>query len=67
MARAKALQATDPKRAVALWTEIDHRIVDSALWVPYVNLYGVELVSERVRNYHFHPLWGFLADQAWLR
>jgi len=67
MARAKALQTTDSKRAAALWTEIDHQIVDSALWVPYVNLYSVDFVSARMRNYRSHPLWGFMADQAWLR
>jgi len=67
MARARALQDPDPKRAAALWQEIDHHIVDLALWVPYVSGYGVEFVSARVGNYHFHPVWGFLADQAWLR
>ena len=67
MARAAALQQTDQRRAAALWQEIDHEIVDLALWVPYVNPLGVDFVSARVRNYHFHPVWGFLADQAWLR
>jgi len=27
----------------------------------------VDLVSRRVRNYEFNPVWGFLPDQAWLR
>jgi hypothetical protein len=25
------------------------------------------LPSTRVRNYQFHPVWDFIADQAWLR
>jgi hypothetical protein len=26
-----------------------------------------ELVSSRVRNYQFHPVWDFIASQAWVR
>ena len=26
-----------------------------------------ELVSSRLRNYQFHPVWDFIADQAWVR
>jgi peptide/nickel transport system substrate-binding protein len=67
MARAKSLQLTDPARSATLWERVDHTIVDRALWVPLVNPLGVDLVSARIRNYQFHPVWGFLADQAWLR
>ena len=27
----------------------------------------IDFVSSRVRNYEFHPVWGFMADQVWLR
>jgi hypothetical protein len=27
----------------------------------------VTLVSERVGNYQYHPLWGTLIDQLWVR
>jgi hypothetical protein len=27
----------------------------------------VELTSRRLRNYQYNPVWGFLADQSWLR
>ncbi len=26
-----------------------------------------ELVSKRLGNYQFHPVWDFIADQAWVR
>ena len=38
-----------------------------AYWVPTVNPQEPELVSKRLRNYQFNPVWGFIADQAWLR
>ena len=49
------------------WRRADHRITDEALWVPTATLAVPELVSSRLRNYQFHPVWGFIADQAWLR
>jgi hypothetical protein len=27
----------------------------------------VDLTSARLRNFEFHPVWGFIPDQAWLR
>jgi hypothetical protein len=27
----------------------------------------VDLVSKRLRNYEYNPVWGILVDQAWLR
>jgi YVTN family beta-propeller protein len=67
MTLATSLQLIDPKRAAELWAEVDREIVDKAWWVPTVTPLGVDLVSSRVGNYRFHPLWGFMADQAWLR
>jgi hypothetical protein len=32
-----------------------------------VNLQEPELVSKRLGNYQYSPVWGFIADQAWLR
>jgi hypothetical protein len=31
-----------------------------------VNERTADFVSARVRDYEFHPYWGFIADQAWL-
>lgn len=67
MALATSLQRADPKRAADLWAQVDRTIVKKAWWVPTVTPLGVDLVSPRVGNYRFHPLWGFMADQAWVR
>ncbi len=65
--RAKSIQATSPRAAADVWAAIDRRLVDQAAWVPLVNERVVDFVSARVQNYQFHPYWGFIADQAWLR
>jgi ABC-type transport system substrate-binding protein len=67
MQRATMLDLNQPVRAAALWAEIDHELTDQAAWVPMVNPGEVDLVSQRLRNYEYNPVWGFLADQVWLR
>ena len=67
MRRALSLEATDPRRAAIAWADVDRRVADAGAALPLVTPREVELVSWRVRNYQFHPLWGFLADQVWLR
>jgi YVTN family beta-propeller protein len=67
MRTASLLELTSPRSADAAWSDVDHRLTDEAVWVPTVNLRAVELVSPRLRNYQFNPVWGFIADQAWLR
>jgi ABC-type Na+ transport system ATPase subunit NatA len=39
----------------------------AAAWVPTVSLRVVELTSRRLGNYQYNPVWGFLADQSWVR
>jgi hypothetical protein len=36
------------------------------VWVPTVNDREVGIVSKRLHNYEYNPVWGFLADQSWL-
>jgi peptide/nickel transport system substrate-binding protein len=67
MRAATSLASRDPASAAAAWTAIDHELTDRAYWVPTVSVRAVELVSPRLRNYQFNPVWGFIADQAWLR
>jgi YVTN family beta-propeller protein len=67
MSKATALQVQDPERAAALWAAIDRRIVDRAYWVPLVNSHSPELVSKRLRNFQYNPIWDFIAAQAWVR
>lgn len=42
--------------------------VDPAFYfsAPTVNDREVEFVSQRLHNYEYNPVWGFLADQSWL-
>jgi peptide/nickel transport system substrate-binding protein len=51
----------------ALWTAIDRAITNQAGWVPTVTPRIVDLVSARVGNYEFNPVWAFLLDQSWVR
>ena len=65
--RAQRLQSRRPQRAAALWTRIERQLVDQAVWLPMVTPNTTDLVSRRVGNYQFHPLWGLLVDQLWVR
>jgi len=66
MTEATNLELQHPAQASALWTSIDHQLTDQAAWVPTVNERYVDLVSKRLHNYEYNPVWGFLADQSWL-
>jgi hypothetical protein len=61
----QASEARDPEVANALWT--DRRIVDQAPIVPISNPHNPSFVSKRVGNFQFHPVWGPLLDQIWVR
>jgi len=67
MHQAELLELSDPAKADARWASIDHELTDDAAWVPTVNEREVDLVSKRLHNYEFNPVWGFLVDQSWLR
>jgi peptide/nickel transport system substrate-binding protein len=67
MRRAWSLESTNPRAAAAVWSKVDRELVDQAAWVPLVNPRVIDFVSARVRNYQFHPYWGIIADQLWLR
>jgi YVTN family beta-propeller protein len=67
MQDAGRFELSDPARASARWQSIDRQLTDDAIWVPTVNQRQVDLVSKRVRNYEYNPVWGFLVDQSWLR
>lgn len=60
-------QVTDPAGAAALWSKIEHDLVDQAPWVPLGNAYWANLLSERLGNYQATPSGGPLVDQMWVR
>jgi peptide/nickel transport system substrate-binding protein len=65
--RATEAQASDPRAADALWARAERRVLDAAPAIPLINNVHTDLVSERVRNDQFHPQWGLMFDQLWLR
>jgi len=67
IARAQSLQVVSPQQAARLWAHIDRELVDRAVTVALVTPKDTGFVSKRVGNYQFHPLWGVLIDQLWVR
>ena len=67
IAQAQSLQITDPAKARGLWARLDRELTDLAVWLPTVTGKQTDIVSKRVGNYHYHPLWGALIDQLWVR
>jgi peptide/nickel transport system substrate-binding protein len=67
MRRAMELEQPDPQGANRLWAQIDREITKRALLVPLFNGYVADLVSKRVRNYQYNPLYGALLSQLWVR
>jgi hypothetical protein len=73
IARARALQTSDPPAASRLWSTIDRRITDQALWVVIRTQLAPDFVSRRTGNYTFCYLSaiagsaGACLDQLWVR
>lgn len=67
MAHAAAVQAQDPPAAGALWQKIEREIMAQAPMVPAYNNQRVDFVSKRIGNYKYHPQWGVLLDQLWVK
>ncbi len=67
MEEAGRLRATDPAGALDLWSEIEHDLVDEAVWVPLGNGYYTSVTSRRLGNYQSNPQWGPLVDQMWVQ
>lgn len=51
--------------SASLWQAIDRQLTNAAVWIPTVASREVERTSNRLQNYEYNPVWGFLADQAW--
>ena len=64
---AKRAQSRDPGSGGELWGAADRALMESAPAVPFANLRAIAAVSERVGNYQYHPLWGTLIDQLWVK
>jgi len=64
---AAALQATNPPAAGRLWARLDGELTDRAVLLPTVTLNTTDLLSTRVGNYRYNPVWGALIDQLWVQ
>ena len=67
MRDAELLELTDPPAADALWERVDRQLTNNAEWVTTVDNREVELTSSHLHNYEYNPVWGFLADQTWVK
>ena len=56
--RAQKIQITNPDAAVGRWARIENELVDLAPWVPLFTPWSGDLVSQRVGNYQYNPVWG---------
>ena len=65
--RARLLGLTDPPAASRAWERVYRDIVDEAPWLPTVTPTWTDFISKRAGDYQFHPLWGILIDQLWVR
>jgi YVTN family beta-propeller protein len=65
--QAQALAASDPAASAALWSRVDHAVVDAAPWVSFLNRAGIDLTSARVGNYQRNQQFSVLLDQLWVR
>ena len=67
IAAAQELQATDPAAANDAWTQIEHGLVEDAVWAPLTNSVSTFVVSERTENVQVHTQWGILLSRVWVR
>jgi ABC-type transport system substrate-binding protein/DNA-binding SARP family transcriptional activator len=67
MHQAEVAQANSLARADDIWATVDRRLVEAAPWIPLVNPFSVDVLSERVHNFKRTPALGVLFDQMWVR
>jgi YVTN family beta-propeller protein len=61
------LQERAPASANKSWAALDRELTDEAPWVFLYTESTKGFVSKRVGNYQYHPLWGTLFAQLWVR
>jgi peptide/nickel transport system substrate-binding protein len=66
-ARMKRAAGARGQKAVELWRDVETSVADQAPIVPLVTSNNISLTAERVGNYQYHPLWGPLIEQLWIR
>jgi len=66
ISQAESMEATNPKGAATLWTQIDHEDTNAAPWVDMYNPKQIDFLSSNVHGYKWSPQWYILIDQLWL-
>ena len=61
------LYATDPGASNRTWTDIEHQLVEDAVWAPLTNPVSTNAVSARTDNVQVHPQWGILLSRLWVQ
>ena len=61
------LYATDPGASNRAWTDIEHQLVEDAVWAPLTNPVSTNAISARAGNVQVHPQWGILLSRLWVR
>jgi peptide/nickel transport system substrate-binding protein len=64
---AQRLQAADPAAANSAWIEIEHQLVDEAIWVPLMNPVSTYAFSARTENIQVHSQWRILLSRLWVQ
>jgi ABC-type transport system substrate-binding protein len=64
---AQRLQATDPAAANSARIEIEHQLVEDAIWVPLTNPVSTYALSPRTENIQVNPQWGILLSRLWVQ
>jgi ABC-type transport system substrate-binding protein len=64
---AQRLQATDPAAANSARIEIEHQLVEDAIWVPLTNPVSTYAFSPRTENIQVNPQWGILLSRLWVQ
>lgn len=65
--RALAAEEARSPAAPDIWAQADKTITNQAPMVPLVIDGITDVVSRRVGNYQFDPMWGVLLDQLWVK
>ena len=66
MDRAYALDVTDHEGALKLWTQIDREVTDLAPAATLFQIHFLDVVSPRLGNFRFHPLYHMMFAEAWV-
>ncbi len=64
---AERAEAQNPYAAPALWRRAERAVLAQAPIVPVDNPENIAFLAKRVGNFQYHPEWGVLLDQLWLK